>query len=191
MRRKVHAFTLIELLIVVAIIAILAAIAVPNFLEAQSRSKISRVIAEMSHVQVALEAYHVDHNRYPFYRNPNDHVPPAGRPHLFVPLRLTSPVAYMTAIPVDIFHDEASKPGDTIMPATYYYMYNYAGPYMGRNFSGPSGSSHYERATGMTSEGIQWTFWSHGPDGADDHGVILYDPTNGTVSQGDIVRFGP
>lgn len=36
--RKSKAFTLIELLIVVAIIAILAAIAVPNLLEAQIRS---------------------------------------------------------------------------------------------------------------------------------------------------------
>jgi succinate dehydrogenase (ubiquinone) flavoprotein subunit len=48
-------FTLIELLIVVAIIAILAAIAVPNFLEAQTRAKVTRVIAEMRGHALALE----------------------------------------------------------------------------------------------------------------------------------------
>lgn len=65
MRTRLKGFTLIELLIVVAIIAILAAIAVPNFLEAQVRSKVSRVKADMRSYATALEAYCVDNNEYP------------------------------------------------------------------------------------------------------------------------------
>jgi type II secretion system protein G len=65
---KFRAFTLIELLIVVAIIAILAAIAVPNFLEAQVRSKVSREKANMRTIATALEAYRTDFSRYPLER---------------------------------------------------------------------------------------------------------------------------
>ena len=63
--RKSRGFTLIELLIVVAIIAILAAIAVPNFLEAQTRSKVSRVMADHRSIATGLEAYYIDNNQYP------------------------------------------------------------------------------------------------------------------------------
>ena len=65
-RKSTHGFTLIELLVVVAIVAILAAIAVPNFLEAQVRSKVSRVKADMRTVATALESYAIDNNgKYP------------------------------------------------------------------------------------------------------------------------------
>ncbi len=62
-------FTLIELLIVVAIIAILAAIAVPNFLEAQVRSKVSRVKNDQRAYATALESYYIDNNNYPAVDN--------------------------------------------------------------------------------------------------------------------------
>jgi len=60
-----RAFTMIELLCVVAVIAILAAISVPNFLEAQNRTKISKAHQDMDVLEAALLAYQADYNAYP------------------------------------------------------------------------------------------------------------------------------
>ena len=62
------AFTLIELLIVVAIIGILAAIAIPNFLEARVRAKVASVRSDMRTLGMAAEMYAADHNEYPPHR---------------------------------------------------------------------------------------------------------------------------
>ncbi|HUT23537.1 MAG TPA: prepilin-type N-terminal cleavage/methylation domain-containing protein [Sumerlaeia bacterium] len=62
MLRAGGALTLIELLIVVAMIAVLAAIAVPNFLEAQVRSKVSRVQNGQRAIATAMESRFVDRN---------------------------------------------------------------------------------------------------------------------------------
>lgn len=61
---RVRAFTLVELLVVVVIIAILAAIAIPNMLLAQTRAKVSRAHADLRTAVVAVEAYHADHASY-------------------------------------------------------------------------------------------------------------------------------
>jgi len=94
-------FTLIELLIVVAIIAILAAIAIPNFLEAQVRSKVSRVKADMRSVATALEAYCIDYNNYPPEDDPNVPGPLKYGQWQYAQvtlIRLTTPVAYLSSL---------------------------------------------------------------------------------------------
>jgi prepilin-type N-terminal cleavage/methylation domain-containing protein len=55
-------FTLIELMIVIAIIAILAAILIPNFLHARAESQTSACEGNEKQIATAEEEYAVDHN---------------------------------------------------------------------------------------------------------------------------------
>ncbi len=84
---------MIELLVVVGVIGILASIALPNFLEAQTRSKVSRVKSGLRTVATALEAYHVDYKHYPPWLSHGMSINPTSRrliplttPRAFVPL---------------------------------------------------------------------------------------------------------
>jgi len=58
-------FTLIELMIVVAIIGILAAIAIPNFLRFQARAKQSEAKQNLGAIYTAYTTYFSDWNTYP------------------------------------------------------------------------------------------------------------------------------
>lgn len=58
-------FTLVELLIVVAIIAILALIAIPNFALAARRAEVARCSSNLKVICTGLFTYKIDHNRYP------------------------------------------------------------------------------------------------------------------------------
>lgn len=58
------AFTLIELMIVVAIIGILAAIAVPNFIKFQCRSKQSEAKGNLKALYVSQEAFRAENDTY-------------------------------------------------------------------------------------------------------------------------------
>ena len=63
--RRRKGFTLIELLIVVAIIGVLAGIAIPNFLSARTKAKVSRSFADMRNVANGLEMSYLDNSTYP------------------------------------------------------------------------------------------------------------------------------
>ncbi|MFH0794063.1 MAG: prepilin-type N-terminal cleavage/methylation domain-containing protein [bacterium] len=241
-----RAFTLIELLTVVAIIAILAAIAVPNFLEAQIRSKISRTVSDMAVVSAALRSYYADNNHYP-HNNPelrdyltscsvtgevNEKTVPTpihaftswngddpaykARPgnKIFDPgysdstffggssyyptwypilnssgfdlAVLTTPIAYHTrALPIDPFHDRKG------IPLLYINLLDLPPP------DGMSMSDYIQSPGDGTFK--RYLLLSYGPD-TDSGGphfrnpvrgpFIPYDVTNGTISPGDIFRFG-
>jgi len=191
-RRVLRGFTLIELLIVVAIIAILALIAVPNFLEAQTRSKVSRVFADMRSLAVAFEAYCLDNNAYP---------------PMLTPWPLTTPVSYITVLPTDAFLTDdlrqrvrrtfeyvaAEDPRDWRSHSFYLDYYAYYPPYLDP-FRRPARVPDY-----LGKPPALWQVKSWGPDrlnptcpaGRGDDFSLRYDPTNGTISHGDLCRFGP
>ncbi len=215
-------FTLIELLIVVAIIAILAAIAVPNFLEAQVRSKVSRVKSDQRSLATALEAYYVDNNLYPAAArgtstaviggtgpNANVQQSPTAEGNVngkILPVNaalvanysfaaqqatgakmgtLTTPIAYITSLFPDPFMDTKA--------ATSFYFANSSGwilwspgPDTDQNTGGDLGlNQSVETVYDIRISQPSVVLLTGGPGTA---GSYSYDPTNGTVSPGDVYR---
>lgn len=62
MRQK--GFTLIELMIVVVVVAILAAIAIPNFLEQSRKGRRADAVRSVGDLQLALERYRAENPTY-------------------------------------------------------------------------------------------------------------------------------
>ncbi len=187
-----RAFTLIELLIVVAIIAILSAIAVPNFLEAQARAKVSRDRADMRSLATAIESYAVDNNYYPLngvlladgsIQNPQ--VNGIGSPaHKFLTEAVTTPIAYITALPEDIFLKSVPT-RDAWKPYFNRFFYTNFDWFTAVTQPNPPAVIAQKKAAYGT-----WVLASSGPDGdrLDLNRDVFYDPTNGTISDGDVIR---
>ncbi|HUT23995.1 MAG TPA: prepilin-type N-terminal cleavage/methylation domain-containing protein [Sumerlaeia bacterium] len=200
-RRPRGAFTLIELLIVVAIIAILAAIAVPNFLEAQTRSKVSRSKTDMRTFATAMEAYCVDNGKYTLDQNEAATLLGLGGTERsqvsYAWSRLTTPVAYMTTPLFDVFGGIAGDPNDPVRDLYRFFVLR-APPLAGVGYEAYAAQAN--------AAGFSWYVRSIGPSllynapslGANAHlspmvcapgyPIYIYDSTNGTKSAGYIWR---
>lgn len=201
--RARQAFTLIELLIVVAILAILSAIAIPNFLDAQVRARVAQAQADMRSCVTAVESYRVDHGALPLADDglglAITPYPPAasGPPFSETTLSqsLTTPIAYLASLPEDPFAANEREVEES--PRYGYATRSYAAAN-----GGPLGEIGF-LAFGQAMSGVQISIShfvaSHGPDADTDtdpvpgseHFATLYDPTNGTHSNGEIVWMEP
>ena len=63
LNNKRGGFTLVEIMIVVAIIALLAAIAVPNFLRSRKRSQATQVLEDLRQIDSAIDQYAIENNK--------------------------------------------------------------------------------------------------------------------------------
>ena len=179
------AFTLIELLIVVAIIGILAAIAVPNFLNAQTRAKVARTISDMKALIDASDMYALDNGgRYSQDDNCGAYPDPkeACTYH-----RMTTPISYISTIPNDHWiADVGDTVGDMAIVLRYY---EYWGKHSGGKF----------REVKFSKYGMGYVMRSLGPDLQpqmstdgllhiyERTGRLSYNSSNGVKSKGDFI----
>ncbi len=208
---RLEAFTLIELLIVIAIILILISIALPNFLEAKVRAHVTKIRGEMHTLQIALESYRQDYEKKRTFVPSVPYIKNGGGIYTSYPLpyayrgfckvnvtvdditvrwglsELTSPIQYLKNLPYASFTTLGSREGGN---------YN-ARPDAGSAYEPPY--YFYKQYQVGWRESKEWSLRDTGPDQIFNNAwmtsiaepPMLYTPTNGTISRGDIILMGP
>ncbi len=185
---KYKAFTLVELLIVLSIVAILAMVAAPKMVESKLLSKLAQTYQDQRLLQNALDSYFMDYGEYP-----RDQLADWLYGTYYLRggyTQLTSPIRYLEKIMADPFREPK--------PDGQFYTYQ-----------GESGSDEsYFCPNGRVSNRCihAYLIVGYGPNKRSDTNVgtfpyghwypsgrmsylVSYSPTNGSESWGDIYRL--
>lgn len=215
---RARGLSVVELLTLIAIIAILASIAAPNYMTAHTRSSVSRANADLRAISVALGAYHVETNKYPWCARYDSAFAFGSRSdfqdtRVATLERLTTPISYLSSSQsfLDPFNPNGQYEGVTETtledlpigangkPVTYYR-------YTARNKVDTSGwyqtqihdvdPSWWFLQSAGPDQKFFWTFQMLNTQATDtplnrsNCSRLIYNPTNGTTSYGSIWRFG-
>ncbi|UXY50728.1 type II secretion system major pseudopilin GspG [Pseudomonas tohonis] len=98
-RRREQGFTLIEIMVVVVILGVLAALVVPQIMSRPDQAKVTAARADINAIAMALDIYKLDNHGYPSTQQGLDALVnrPAGSP----PARNWNPDGYLKRLPVD------------------------------------------------------------------------------------------
>ncbi|MFC1656705.1 type II secretion system protein [Patescibacteria group bacterium] len=140
-RRRFSAFTLIEILVVVAIIGILATLIVVNYNDSRAKARDAKRKQDISTYQSAIESYIDDYNVYPDADHSFEaatilwgcnvdaceHTPGNNYRHIqYLHSVLDDPLVYNTSVDVDHADRKLWKPSGTYDGRTIYAYFRYA-----------------------------------------------------------------
>jgi len=209
--RSPKGFTLLELLIVVAIIAILLSIGIPNYRNARIRGRVAAAHSNLKRVETALDWYASDHGAYPttMSMHPRDPLALLANPQLRV---LTTPVAYLNGgslrDPFGVVESQINTPTlssnndfpKLVQPNEERSLLYFHYPSLAYRLGAPSISMNGSSAVSIGPDRKD-SLGAYRPFGSDLFAANLttygfaspldtvYSPTNGSASPGDIARF--
>jgi len=183
-RRQARAFTLIELMMVAAILSVLSVLAGVAYMELSVRVKVVRARVDMRWIGLACERHEIDRGRMP------EAHPAATLEQRLEALR--QPVPYLGAVPPDPFGDAVEWSHGWSSRHRSYELVTDSRPYHGLLFTHPMGWGCRQNG----QPGARYFVASQGPD--EERNLRLpsaiwtaYDATNGAISRGDVLSFGP
>ena len=113
MRKTQTGFTLIELMIVIAILGILAAIAIPAYQDYATRAKISEGIAAAAPAKTSIAEYYQDKGEFPALRTTSGFAPTTSKYVTLVTMSNDAGLSGNAAIYIDINEDTTNAPATT------------------------------------------------------------------------------